>query len=203
MNQKKFLITLGALLLIVLLFTGYVAIGAEYGSKDDPVITLSYLNNIYAKQADTQIDSAVSSQTSAFSSSVDSKITSLQNQMNSKITNLTSQIAALAQDESFAAAVAKKVAASGGEQNVQWQVVKISSGSTLKMEIGTQVVLRIGTGTCSASGSVGLVDLTGGGTLAGGASLTKNHLYLATIADRGVKATSAATVLVAGKYTIA
>jgi hypothetical protein len=200
MNQKKFMITLGALLLLVMFFTGYVAIGADYGSKEDPVITLSYLTQIYGKQTDTKINSAVSSQVSAFSTNADSKITALQNQINSKLTTLTSQIASLAKNESFASLVAKQMQSS---QSAQWQTVKLASGKTLKAQAGTQMVLRVGTAVCSGTGSVGLVNLTGGGSLAIGSSLTKNYLYMADSASLGVKATSAATFLVTGKYTIA
>ena len=50
----------------------------------------------------------------------------------------------------------------------------------------------------------GLIDVTTGGTLNNGKALEKNHLYMATIADRAVKA-GAATVklLIRGGYTLA
>ena len=38
--------------------------------------------------------------------------------------------------------------------------------------------------------------------LAGGGALTANHLYLATIEGRGVKASTAVTLLVRGTYSI-
>ena len=50
--------------------------------------------------------------------------------------------------------------------------------------------------------SPGLVDMTAGTTLAGGGALTANHLYLATIEGRGVKASTAVTLLVRGTYSI-
>ncbi len=40
--------------------------------------------------------------------------------------------------------------------------------------------------------------MTAGTTLAGGGALTANHLYLATIEGRGVKASTAVTLLVRG-----
>ena len=48
----------------------------------------------------------------------------------------------------------------------------------------------------------GLVDMTSGSSLEGGGSLLQNHLYLMTVADRGIRANSGATLLVRGGYTI-
>ena len=62
--------------------------------------------------------------------------------------------------------------------------------------------LRSGTATCVSDTSPGLVDMTAGTTLAGGGALTANHLYLATIEGRGVKASTAVTLLVRGTYSI-
>lgn len=202
MNQKKFLITLGALLLIILLFTGYVAVGAEYGTKNDPVVTLSYLTNVYSKTSQSQIDSAVSSQSTVYSSSIDSKISTLQTEVNSKLSTLNSKITGLLNNSNFAQEVAEKVEADGSSQSAKWEAVQVASGKTLKTKVGTQVVLRIGSATCSSSGSVGFVNLTGGGNATVGGSLVKNNLYMATVEGLGVKVSSAATVLVAGDYTI-
>ena len=65
-------------------------------------------------------------------------------------------------------------------------------------------MLRVGTATCVASGAPGLVDSTGGTTLANGNALVTNHLYLVTVATRGVTATAdTVKLLVRGSYTIA
>ena len=83
-------------------------------------------------------------------------------------------------------------------------LVTMSSGQTLKGEVGTEVMLRVGTAVCTASSTPGLIDTTSAGTLNNGAALEKNHLYMMTIEDRGVKATaSTVKVLVRGSYTVA
>ena len=65
-------------------------------------------------------------------------------------------------------------------------------------------MLRIGSATVVSGTEPGLIDVTTGGTLNNGKALEKNHLYMATIADRAVKA-GAATVklLIRGGYTLA
>lgn len=82
-------------------------------------------------------------------------------------------------------------------------VVTLSSGQTLKGDIGCEVMLRVGTAVCMASSTPGLVDESAATTLNNGGALVQNHLYLMTIENRGVKATAATTkLLVRGSYTI-
>ena len=70
-------------------------------------------------------------------------------------------------------------------------------------KIGCEVMLRVGTASVVSPSSPGLIDSTGGTTLDNGAGLTKNHLYMMTISDRGVKATAATTkLLVRGTYEV-
>ncbi len=82
-------------------------------------------------------------------------------------------------------------------------VVTLSQGQTLYGSIGCEIMLRVGTAECVADSVPGLVDGTSGGTLNGGKALEQNHLYMATIENRGVRATAATVkVLVRGGYTI-
>lgn len=196
MNKRKFIISIGAILLVLMLFTGYIAVATEYGSKDDPVVTLSYINDVFSKTTQNQINNSVSAQVTSYNSTVDSKIVTLKNEINNNISSLVS-------NNGFVDQVARKVEENGGSQAASWEVVKITNGKTLKMAIGTQVVLRIGTAKCYTSGSIGLINLTAGETLGKDAKLVNNNLYIATIEDRGVTATSNAIVLVLGDYTIA
>ena len=80
-------------------------------------------------------------------------------------------------------------------------VVTMTNGQVLYGAIGCEVMLRVGTASVVSPSSPGLIDSTGGTTLDNGAGLTKNHLYMMTISDRGVKATAATTkLLVRGTY---
>ena len=83
-------------------------------------------------------------------------------------------------------------------------VVTLSSGQTLTGDIGCEVMLRVGTASCVAPSTPGLVDESAATTLSNGGSLVQNHLYMMTVEGRGVKATAATTkLLVRGSYTIA
>ena len=82
-------------------------------------------------------------------------------------------------------------------------VVTMTNGQVLYGAIGCEVMLRVGTAAVVSPSSPGLIDSTGGTTLDNGAGLTKNHLYMMTISDRGVKATAATTkLLVRGTYEV-
>ena len=99
----------------------------------------------------------------------------------------------------------EKILAQGGSAagtgNV-FTVVTLSQGQSLG-EVGCEVMLRIGTATCGASDSVGLIDTTSGANLANGRPLATNHLYMVTISPRTVTATSGTVkVLARGPYTI-
>ena len=90
------------------------------------------------------------------------------------------------------------------EANGGFVLVTMSRGQTLMGDVGTEVLLRVGTASCKASSAPGLIDTTDASTLNHGASLVKNHLYMMTIEDRGVTATAATVkVLVRGSYTLA
>ena len=82
-------------------------------------------------------------------------------------------------------------------------VVTLSRGQTLVGDVGCEVMLRVGSATCSASDGVGLIDTTAGTVLGNGGALVTNHLYMVTISTRTVTATSdTVKVLARGPYTI-
>lgn len=89
------------------------------------------------------------------------------------------------------------------EANGGFVLVTLSKGQVLNGAVGTEVLLRVGTAKCIAASSPGLIDTTDASSINDGTALQKNHLYMMTIEDRGVKATaSTVKVLVRGSYTV-
>ena len=118
---------------------------------------------------------------------VDAKITA-------RNTSLTAQIAANGGSVS---------PSTGTGDTSTFNVVTLNKGKTLTGSIGCEVMLRVGTVTCVAASSPGLIDETSGSSLANGKALSQNHLYMMTIENRGVKATAATVkLLVRGTYTV-
>ena len=91
----------------------------------------------------------------------------------------------------------------GSSSAASFTVVTLSQGQPLTGDIGCEVMLRVGSAVCAAPSDPGLIDETTASTLANGAPLIQNHLYMMTIEGRGVRATAGTVkVLARGSYTI-
>lgn len=185
MRKNHWAARLAALLLAcytLLLVTAAAAGGA--GSESDPLVTLSYLNETFLPQVLGKVDEQLETRDRELSDKLDEQM------------------------KLDAAALAKQyganVSTSDGSEKVNtFTVVTMSSGETLYGEIGCEVMLRVGTANCISPSSPGLIDETDASILESGKALIKNHLYMMTIDERGVKATAATTkLLVRGGYTI-
>lgn len=172
--------------LVTLTLLGVAVAAGQQGSQSDPLVTLSYLNQ--------QVTPAILAQ-------VDSQLTARQSELEGKLA---------AVKDSYVKEVEAKLNGSGGTSSggqtasgsASYQVVTLSAGQTLTGGAACEFLLRTGTATCVSDSSPGLVDMTDGTTLASGGALKANHLYLGTIEGRGVKASTAVTIMVRGSYTI-
>lgn len=171
-------------LLAGMLALGGLLLGAAQGTQTDPLVTLSYLNNVATPKILAEVDAKFAIREAA-----------LTEKLNSLVTQYTAEM--------------QKLAASGGGQTgtggsaAVFTVVTVPAGKSLVGGVGAEFLLRGGGAVCVAASAPGLIDTSGGGTLPAGGALLANHLYLSTAEGRGLKATSQATVLVRGSYTIA
>jgi hypothetical protein len=172
MKGRTWLTYLCSIGLVVLLLAGFGTVLAQQGSADDPLVTLSYLNNQLTPALLQQVDSKLETKSAQLSKELQTQVDS--------------------------------VLSSGGGSTASktYQVVTLTAGKTLLGKAGAEVLLRSGTCTCASSASPGLLDLTAGTVLENGGKLTANRLYLITADGKGVKAGSAATLLVRGGYSI-
>lgn len=172
--DKRWTIRLGALALsAVLLGTG--AALAAGGDQSDPLVTLSYLN----QTALPQIIKQVEDKTAAKQKELEQNLTDQINQYKQQAGQGTS----------------------GG--SASYTLVSMTKGQVMSLGVGCELLLRVGSVTVKANTSPALIDLSSGGTVGSGTSLTKNHLYMATIADRTLTASADAKLLVRGSYSIA
>lgn len=159
MKKNNWIFRAVCMTLVSLILTATVSVAADVGSSEDPLVTLSYLNDTYFNAILSKVDSKIAAQGGGGSGTAGTAST--------------------------------------------FTLVTLSNGQTLKGGIGCEVMLRVGTAACSASSTPGLIDTTDATTLNNGGALVKNHVYMMTIEDRGVKATAATVkLMVRGEYTI-
>lgn len=196
--MKKKRMAVLALVLAAVFTVGYAALAAGLGSAEDPLVTLSYLTEIFRPAAVESAAAEAKSEVSQYQSSVNSRVNQAQQSLAATEKNLNS----LVQSDDFAARVAQQAGLSGDPESARqgvWQTVTLSAGQSISAQEGVQVLLR--TGTAKAGGA--LVDLTTGQNLAAGGAISANHLYLLPQDGACLTASGAVTVLVRGSYTIA
>lgn len=162
MKKDRWLLRAAVLLaLSAALMTG-VSLAAEAGSSQDPLVTLSYLNDTFFNSIMQRVDQRIAERTG------------------------------------------QALPGGGTASSASFVVVTLNDGQTLTGGVGCEVMLRIGGAVCVSPSDPGLIDETTAATLANGASLVQNHLYMMTIEGRGVRASGGtAKVLARGSYTVA
>ena len=161
------------------------AMAAAVGSPDDPLVTLSYLNEKFLPQVMESVDKKIAARNETVSKELSAQVKS----------------DAAAFEKKYGSAVSGEGASSGAADS--FTVVTLSKGQTLYGDIGCEVMLRVGGAQCVANSSPGLVNETSGTVIVGGNALEKNNLYMMTVTERGVTATAEGTkLLVRGTYSV-
>ena len=172
--DKRWTVRLGALALsAALLGTG--AALATGGDQTDPLVTLSYLNQTAIPQIVKQVEESAAVKQRELTKTFTDQI------------NLYLQ----------------QGGQTGSGGSASYTLVSMSGGQVMSLGVGCEVLLRIGAVTVRADSAPALIDLSGGGTINTGASLTRNHLYMSTIPDRTLTASGDVKLLVRGSYSVA
>ena len=176
-NGKKWMIRLGA----GALAAGCLVMGAALaaGDESDPLVTLSYLNQTAIPQIVEQVEEHAAQR---------------QQELSEEFRTQLAQYQPGGQQSGQAG----EAAAAG------YTLITMTQGQVMQLEVGCELLLRVGSASVQADNSPALIDLTTGGTVEGGTSLEKNHLYMSTIEGRTLTADAATVkVLVRGGYTVA
>ncbi|MBQ2830666.1 MAG: hypothetical protein IJF15_06595 [Oscillospiraceae bacterium] len=186
-TKNRWIMRLVALLTIGFTLTSLVAIAAETGSSSDPLVTLSYLSEVYMDELLARVDEKIAARNEKVMDDLSGKIAD-----------------AAGKAPQGGTSEVPSGGTTGGTANTQsFTLVDLTQGQTLRLPIGSEVLLRVGTASCVADSTPGLIDTTDAATLSGGGALVKNHLYMVTMENRAVKATAETVkVLVRGAYTV-
>ena len=181
MNQSKWPVRLASGALVCLTLAGVALAAGQQGTQADPLVSLSYLNQQATPSILAQVDAKIAQREAE-----------LQNRLAAVVDGYVKEV----EDKLRTGGSSTAPAAAGAA------VVTLSAGQTITGGAACEFLLRSGTAVCVSSSAPGLVDMTGAATLANGGALAANHLYLATVEGRGVKASTAVTLMVRGSYTI-
>ena len=173
--NKKWVVRGASLVLAGACLFGGAVLAA--GDEDDPLITLSYLEKTVVPGVLEQVED-----------NADIRQEELEEQFRKEIEQYQQRLDQAQQ------------AQSGSET---YTVVTLARDQQMILDVGCEVMLRVGSAVVSSNTEPALIDISGGGKLGSGGSLVQNHLYMATISDRYLTATAdTVKMLVRGSYTI-
>ena len=175
--MKKLLrvVLIVALLAVILMAAVVLAAGdAVPGGEGDPLVTLSYLEQVYQGYITDLLQKDLEEKTQTMEAELEERISALEE-------------------------ASKEANALLG---TTFHLVELQDGETLTGQRGTELLLRVGEAQVTAQSSPGLVDTTTAGSLDNGGSLEKNHLYMVTIPENGIRAKGRVLLIARGDYTI-
>ena len=175
MKKKKIIIIASIAALVAGLA---MTVAAAYDSSSDPLITLSYLRDVFKSELMTEIDEKLAEYS--------------QNNVSDNVSDDTS--------EETEQEVTSNTAASQS-----YEVIELTNGDAVYAVSACEIILRSGSAVCTApDANQGIADMTDASEIYNGYSLSKNHLCLIPRGDgRGVVAASESVyIMVRGDYTI-
>ena len=179
------------------MMAGLGVIAAEYGSQSDPLITLSYIEEVLLPKSKKDVDDMVADALEDYEDTLADQTKDVEKYIDKKLRSFASGDVDDALVEEIAAVIAEQINVQT-PTNAPWAVVELPVGYTVVCETGVQVILRTGQVNCNGS----LVDLSNGEVLASGGALASNHLYAVEGQGRSLFTTQGCTVLISGGYTL-
>ena len=176
MKNKKVIVTTVSLAIVAALA---ITVAAAYDSSEDPLISLSYLRDIFKKELLNEVDEKLENFKSDFDYNGNTE-------NNDNDGDSEANVPAAAPSQTY-------------------EVVELSEGDSLYAVSACEIILRSGMASCVApDANQGIADLTDASEIYNGYALTKNHLCLIPRGDgRGVTALSETVyIMVRGDYTI-
>lgn len=172
-KTKRLSVVLLALVLVAGLGAMAVRAAGSAGTEDDPLVTLSYLTEVFTAKV-----------TELFRSDLDAREEALRDDLGERIGALEA---------------ASGITPPEGRD---YTVETFLDGQTVVCQRGTEILLRIGDAVVAAPDRPGLVDTSSTGELNDGESLEKNHLYMVTISGNGFRAVGTVKAVIRGDYTV-
>ena len=216
MKKDFWKIGVSSFLLVALLVTVFVTFAtdnaARSGTRSDPLVSRSYIDALRPSLIQ-EITNELRGARDGFIGDLDAHYDQLRRRIDNAIADILLEGADIdLRDPEFIDIIVRTVleqidtAPGGGGNAVLFQRVDLRAGQTLRGQIGTEVILRLGNATgvnTVSAGNPAMVSLTSAQNLNDGAALVANHLYFVTIVNNGLRAGSnGATVFVRGPFEV-
>lgn len=186
MKNKKFIILMSAAAALTAALG--ITVAAAYDSSEDPLISLSYLKNIFKPEILEEVDERI-----------DKRLGSCE--IEEDTDSETEEPEETETEEVYTPSGEETTAAS----SATYEVVELKNGDAIYAVTACDIMLRSGTAICIApDANQGIADYTSAEEIYNGMSFTKNHMCLIPRGDgRGLLATSESVfVMIRGDYTI-
>lgn len=182
------------------------AAGISYDSSTDPLVSLSFLTEIFKPELQSEIREANDNVELVLQAQIDS-LTAQIASLTDKLANLTAAQDKLDDEIRDVAASIPPAVEEDGEDAVQvYTVLELKAGDVIVAEEICELVLRSGTATVMTPYlDQGLLDCTDGRELSAGENVPQNHFIVVPRgADgRGITVTSdVAFVMIKGAYSL-
>lgn len=182
-NNKRFLVPVLILILLVFGVTIVNAALSDPGTSGDPLVTLSYVEQRITETKDY--------------------IAEIFDILFTRTNNNSSKIDNLVQENSELKAQIEELEGKTGGSGASLEVIHLTKGQALICSAGTEIIFRSGKANAVASELGGLSDVTGAVDIKAGESIPLNHLLIVPRSDgRGAVIIEDAYIMIRGDYQI-
>lgn len=179
MNKtNRVTVAFGAVVLAAVCVVGGISAMASGGDKEDPLVTLSYLTQVFTPEIMDQVDKQVAASEKDLTDRLDQAI------------------------EDYSEQMEQALGESGGE-SASFSVVTVPAGRAVMPAAGGEVLLRSGSASAVSGTDPILIDSTAGSTVSVNGALKADHLYVCPLDGAWIYCTSECTFLIRGSYTLA
>lgn len=205
MKKKRLALLISAAVLILGISGGLFALAGDEGTQTDPLITKSYLEQVFQPEVEALIDEAVVSAATAESEKLDELVAGYREEITALVEKFNTETGSALEDAAYVAlleeAISERlmtVTVSVPTEAAAFRTVTLTAGQTLSCEEGAEFFLRSGSGKCLSS----LLDVPSGSLVPDGTALGQNVLYVAPEKNCGLTADSDVSVFIRGACTV-
>lgn len=167
----------GAVVLAAVVGVGAFSASAVGGDQNDPLVTLSYLTNVFTESVLEKVDEQIAANELELTDSISSAIDDYSAQMEYALSQ-------------------------GVAESASFVSVTVTKGKLVYPAAGTEILLSSGKAAVAGGKSPVLLDTTAGSSLNAKGNLQANHLYVVAQEEASISISQDAVLLIRGSYDV-